>query len=182
MRRDFHVRREPRDRYAVSGSLIGTRGDLVVTDTTGIRRLAGRMNADRAGGAPSVQAGEIGALGLLHEIGHLLVARYESSRRPGAMTAALATLDATLGADSRSLLDRFGQAFPGPRPEPEAPAERLEELLLTRISNENPALGPLHELVDDREVAKGTRYAEAIASLESVFADGPQGDNPRARP
>ncbi len=154
VRRDFHVRREPRDRYAVGGSLIGTRGDLVVADTAGIRRLAARMNADRAGGAPSVQAGEIGALGLLHEIGHLLVARYEASRRPGAMSAALAALDARLGPDSHRLLDRFGQEFPGPGPEPEPPTERLEELMLTRISNENPALGPLRELVDDRELAQ----------------------------
>ncbi len=153
------------------------RGDLVLSDTAGIRRLAGRMNAERAGGAPSVQAGEIGALGLLHEIGHLMVARYEASRRPGAMSAALATLDARLGPDSRRLLDRFGQEFPGAGPDPEPRAERLEELMLTRISNENPALGPLVELVDDRDVARGTRYAEAIAGLEAVFAEGPPGDD-----
>ncbi|HEY6014678.1 MAG TPA: alpha-amylase family glycosyl hydrolase, partial [Candidatus Limnocylindrales bacterium] len=177
MKRDFHIRREPRRRYAVGGSLIGTRGDLVVADTAGIRRLAGRMNAERAGGAPSVQAGEIGALGLLHEIGHLLVARYEASRRPGAMATALAALDATLGPDSHRLLARFGQEFPGAGPEPEPPIHRLEELMLTRISNENPALGTLLELVDDREIAHGTRYAEAIAELESVFADGPPGDD-----
>ena len=41
------------------------------------------MNGERAGGAPSVQAGEIGALGLLHEIGHLLVARYEAAAGRG---------------------------------------------------------------------------------------------------
>ena len=32
MMRDFHVRREPRERYAVAGPLIGSRGDLVVAD------------------------------------------------------------------------------------------------------------------------------------------------------
>jgi glycosidase len=135
------------------------------------------MNAEQAGGAPSVQAGEIGALGLLHEIGHLLVTRYEARRRPGAMDAALATLDAKLGPESHRLLERFGQEFPGVGPEPEPATHRLEELLLTRISNENPALGPLRELVDDREIAQGTRYAEAIAGLEAVFADGPPGDD-----
>ena len=62
-------------------------------------------------------------------------------------------------------------------PDPEPPTERLEELMLTRISNENPALGPLRELVDDREVAKDPRYGEAIAGLEAVFADGPPGDD-----
>ena len=77
--RSFHVRREARERYGVDGSLIGTDGDLVVADTAAIRRLASRMNRARDAGTPSVQAGEIGALGLLHEIGHLLIARYEAT-------------------------------------------------------------------------------------------------------
>jgi glycosidase len=171
--RDFHVRREPRERYEVAGSLVGSRGDLVVADLAGIRRLAARMNAERAAGAQSVSPGEIAALGVLHEIGHVLIARYERTRRPGAIGMALADLQGRLGPDAARLLDRFGEEFPGRGPEPEPPAHRLEELLLTRIANENPALGPLHELVDDRPLANGTRYVEAIAGLEAVFADGP---------
>ena len=171
--RAFHVRRQPRERYAVDRPLIGTRGDLVVTDTAGIRRLAARMNLVRLPGAPSVQAGEIGALGLLHEIGHLLIARYEADRRPRAMEAALADLETRLGPDAGRLLDRFGEEFPGQGPDPESPAQRLEELLLTRVSNENPAIGPLGELVDDRALVEGTRYRDAIARLEATFADGP---------
>ncbi|MDO8483845.1 MAG: alpha-amylase family glycosyl hydrolase [Candidatus Limnocylindrales bacterium] len=174
--RDFHVRREPRERYAVASPLIGSRGDLVVADLAGIRRLAARMNIERAAGAPSVSAGEIAALGLLHEIGHVLIARYEQNRRPGAINGALTDLEARLGPEAARLLDRFGQEFPGRGPEPEPPAHRLEELLLTRISNENPALGPLQELVDDRALARGTRYAEAIAGLEAIFAEGPPFD------
>ena len=171
--RDFHVRREPRDRYAVERPLIGTRGDLVVADTAGMRRLAARMNAARSAGAPSIQAGEIGALGLLHEIGHLLVARYEAERRPGAMIGALADLQARLGPDATGLLDRFGHEFPGEGLDPEPPASRLEELLLTRVSNENPAVGPLRELIDDRILAQDPRYQEVIAGLERTFASSP---------
>ncbi len=174
--RDFHVRREPRRRYAVARPLIGSRGDLVAADLAGIRRLAGRMNSARAAGAPSVSAGEIAALGLLHEIGHLLIARHESRRAPDLMASALTDLERRLGPDAARLLDRFGREFPGWDPEPEPAAHRLEELLLTRISNENPALGPLHELVDDRSLAKGTRYREAIADLEAIFAAGPSSD------
>ena len=174
--RDFHVRREPRERYGVVGALLGSRGDLVVADVAGIRRLAARMNADRAAGAPAVPAGEIAALGLLHEINHVLIARYERSRRPGAIRAALADLEQRLGSEAARLLDRFGEEFPGRGPEPEPAAHRLEELLLTRIANENPALGPLHELVDDRALARDTRYRDAIAGLEVVFAAGPPSD------
>ena len=56
-------------------------------------------------------------------------------------------------------------------PEP-APA-RLEELILIRVANENPAIGPLRELVDDRPLERATRYREAIAGLEVVFAGEP---------
>ena len=99
--RDFHVRREPRDRYAVRRPLIGIRGDLVVSDTAGIRRLADRMNRARAAGASSVQAGEIAALGLLHEVGHLLIEHYETTVQPGAMAAALEKLEAETRARCR---------------------------------------------------------------------------------
>jgi glycosidase len=174
--RDFHVRREPRERYAVAAPLIGSKGDLVVADLAGIRGLAARMNGRREPGATPVNAGEVAALGLLHEIGHILIARYERNRRPGAIEAALGDLHTRLGPDATHLLERFGQEFPGRGPEPEPAAHRLEELLLTRISNENPALGPLHELVDDRPLARGTRYAEAIAGLEAAFEDGPPSD------
>jgi glycosidase len=175
--RDFHVRREPRTRYAIDRPLIGLRGDLVVTDMAGIRRLARRMNEARPPGTPSIQAGEIGALGLLHEIGHLLIDRYERNRRPGAMSAALAELEVRLGPDATRLLDRFGEEFPGLGPDPEPPANRLEELLLTRIANENPAVGPLRELIDDKTLIEGTRYRDAIARLETTFAEGPPVDD-----
>jgi glycosidase len=172
--RSFHVRREPREAYAIERSLIGTDGDLVVADTAGIRRLASRMNQARVAGTPSIQAGEIGALGLLHEIGHLLIDRYEADRRPGAMKAAMADLERRLGPDARRLLDRFGEEFPGQGPAPEPDLHRLEELLLTRISNENPAIGPLlEELIDDTALVEGTRYRDAIERLETTFADGP---------
>jgi glycosidase len=174
--RAFHVRREPRARYAVDRPLIGTRGDLVVADVAAIRRLSDRMNRARPPGTPSIQAGDIGALGLLHEVGHLLIARYEAERRPGAMQAALADLETRLGPDARRLLDRFGEEFPGQGPDPEPPVHRLEELLLTRVANENPAVGPLRELIDDRALVEGTRYRDAIARIETTFADGPPMD------
>ncbi|HEX6869215.1 MAG TPA: alpha-amylase family glycosyl hydrolase, partial [Candidatus Limnocylindrales bacterium] len=175
--RDFHVRREPRERYAIRRPLIGIRGDLVVSDTAGIRRLAERMNRARAGGSPSIHAGEIGALGLLHEVGHLVIERYEAEVQPGAMAAALAHLEARLGQDAEHLLDAFATEFPGAGDDPEPAALRLEELVLTRVANENPAIGGLHELVDDRGLAEATRYHDAIADLEAVFSAGPPSDD-----
>jgi glycosidase len=169
--RDFHVRRTARERYGIDDALLGIRGDLAVADLAAIRIVAQRMNDARQPEAPSVTAGEIGALGLLHEIGHLLIARRTTRGEPN-MATAMRDVRRRLHDDVDRLLDRFGAAFPGPGPEPEPPAVRLEELLLTRVTNENPAIGPLRELVDDRILGEGTRYDEAIAGLEEVFAEG----------
>ncbi len=169
--RDFHVRRAARERYAIGTSLIGIRGDLIVSDVGAIRRLAARMNEDRAPGAPGVGAAEIGALGLLHEVNHLLIDRFETTRRPRAMASALTDIRARLGGDLDRLLDRYAEEFPGREPTVEPPVQRLEELLLTRIANENPALGALRELVDDRILMDGSGYADAIAGLEVALAD-----------
>jgi glycosidase len=167
--RDFHVRRTARERYDIGTSLLGVRGDVVVADPAAIRRLAARMNAERPPGAAGVVAAEIGALGLLHELAHLLIAR--QAAMPGGVSMAGAMTDVRRHVDDEldRVLDRFGSAFPGIRPEPEPALERLEELLLTRITNENPALGPLRELVDDRVLADGTRYDAVIAGLERAF-------------
>ena len=132
--REFHVRRTARERYGIDDALLGARGDLVVADLAGIRHLAARMNSVRAAGAPSVGAGEIVALGLLHEIAHLLTARFEALAA-GRMAGALREIRRDIGDDADLVLDRFGGAFPGSGPDPEPALVRLEELLLTRVAN-----------------------------------------------
>jgi glycosidase len=170
--RAFHVRRTARERYAIDDALFGIRGDLAVADLGGVRRLAAAMNDARPTGAPGVSAGEIGALGLLHEVGHLLVAR-QAALGGTTMASALRDIRRRLGEDLDRLLDRYGAAFPGIGPAPEPELVRLEELVLTRVSNENPAIGPLRELVDDRVLADGTRYDEAIAGLDRALTADP---------
>ncbi|HSL76755.1 MAG TPA: alpha-amylase family glycosyl hydrolase [Candidatus Limnocylindrales bacterium] len=169
--RDFHVRRTARERYEIDGGLLGIRGDLAVADIAAIRILAQRMNDARPPEAAGVSAGEIGALGLLHEIGHLVITRQDAEGGP-TMAEAMRDLRRRMRDEFDHVLDRFGAAFPGTGPDPEPPLVRLEELLLTRFSNENPAIGPLRELVDDRVLADGTRYDEAIEGLEAVFGSG----------
>jgi glycosidase len=169
--REFHVRRTARERYDIDGGLLGIRGDLAVADLAAIRVLAQRMNEARPPEAAGVSAGEIGALGLLHEIGHLVIARQDARGGP-TLAEAMRDVRRRMRDEFDHVLDRFGAAFPGTGSDPEPPLVRLEELLLTRVSNENPAIGPLHELVDDRILAEGTRYDEAIAGLEVVFGAG----------
>jgi glycosidase len=175
LERAFHVRRTARERYAIEDALFGIRGDLAVADIGGVRQLAAAMNEGRPTASAGVLAGDIGALGLLHEVGHLLVAR-QAAAGGATMATALRDVRRRLHDDLDRLLDRYGAAFPGSGRDPEPDLVRLEELLLTRVSNENPAIGPLRELVDDRILAEGTRYEDAIAGLEQAFGVHPELD------
>ena len=114
-------------------------------------------------------------MGLIHEIGHLVIARHRQDHRPDALAVALRTLETRLGrTDTQRLLDGFATEFPGRTARPEPRPARLEELILIRVANENPAIGPLRELVDDRRLERQTRYRDAIAGLEVAFGDGPR--------
>jgi hypothetical protein len=86
------------------------------------------------------------------------------------MTAALG--DLTTGRAGRAAVtDQFGQEFPEPALSG-AMVQRLREAALTRVANENPALG--RPRAGRRSaLATGTRYREAIAGLEQTFTDGP---------
>ena len=130
------------------------------------------MNATREPGSPPAQPGEIVAMGLLHEIFHLLVERYEDEAAKGTLEGAADDLEARLRADARKVLRGFTTEFPTDG-KPEPPPEVVEELLLTRVANENPAAMPIRDLFDDRPLATATPYEKAIATLEASLADGP---------
>ena len=142
------------------------------------RKVVAQVNAERRAGEPSAQAGELAALELLHEVFHLLIERAAELQPPTAMAV---TADAVRDALGEPLLDGLlsavGDEFPGLVDDPEP--IRLEELLLVRLANENPAARPLRVLVDDSPLPEADRTA-AIASLESYQAAqtpiGPQGE------
>ncbi|HEY8800306.1 MAG TPA: hypothetical protein VIM20_06865, partial [Candidatus Limnocylindrales bacterium] len=78
----WRVGRTPRRSLGIDKTEIADDGSLRIDDLAAVRRLAARLNA--SGEAPSASAGEIVALGLLHEVAHVLIDRYEAEVRPGA--------------------------------------------------------------------------------------------------
>src|SRR3954452_459349 len=140
--------------------------------------IAARVNAARPAGAPSVQAGELAALGLLHDISHLVVERAAEVEPRAAMPTTTEAVEQTVGPRTLvPLLDAFAEEFPDVDKAP--PPGRLEELVLVRVANENPAATPLRELIDDRPLPD--RPLEAtVGALEAYDASltpvGPDGE------
>src|SRR6266550_3694946 len=142
-------------------------GSLRINDVAAIRRLATRLN--QTGDAPTASAGEIVALGLLHEVAHVLIDRYEAEVQPGAIDEALANVDAAIGKRAVDrVLRRLGTEF-GPEPDR---AEALESLFLLALAGENPAADPIRPLADPTPVASVTGYPELLSALDLRLGPG----------
>ncbi|HEX3427637.1 MAG TPA: alpha/beta fold hydrolase, partial [Candidatus Limnocylindrales bacterium] len=157
----WRVGRTSRRALGIGPAEIADDGSLRIADLNAVRRLAERLNA--SGDAPSASAGEIVALGLLHEVAHVLIDRYEAEVRPGAIAAALAGVETALGKRTVDrVLRRLGTEF-GPEPDR---AEALESLFLLALAGENPAADPIRPLADPEPVAGVTGYPEVLSALD----------------
>src|SRR5512140_2963223 len=193
---EFHISRAARDRYQFDETLFSTDprfGGIIFSDFGAARRFAERIYAVTGRLIP---ASEIYAIGLIDEIMHLLIRRYETNN-PGVMGRALATLSSSLGIRSDEALAKFTEAFPptnvcrgqqsvqqylsgstGSLPHRQV---AMEEMLLLNIANHNPALEPYDELFDD-SVLSASGYPESIHVLSEFFARQPAFDGGMNRP
>ncbi len=186
---EFHVSRRARDAYGFEDSLFAFDGNVIFADFAAARTFAGKINAvrprDRA-----VRPGEINALGLIDESLHFIVEAYRRQKNIRVMREALEWLTLRLGPDAvATALRRFVEEFPpvavyrnrltvdeylagetGGRRHSEI---ALEEMLMLRLANLNPAFRAFQELFDDARLAEDTAYARITTDLRDFFASQP---------
>ncbi len=190
--REFHIARAARELYHVEGLLFASSGNALLANFGAARLLAQKMNARRdllRFPESAVKAAHINAMGLLDEVLHFVVARYQSEKNPRAFAQALAFLDAKVGAtEVDEALLQFGESFPpsavfsgemslieyskgatGGVPNRQI---ALEEMLMLWLSNQNAALQPFGELFGDA-VLSSTAYAPMMENLRAFFATQP---------
>jgi hypothetical protein len=180
--REFRLSRDAREQHPLDDALFSIRGDLITGDLRAIRRFAADSRVD---------AGDLFALGLIHEIQHLAIQAYQQGSDPSPMPRALGRLGS--GRPGRRAtdrtLERYADAFPstsvlhGRRTVGEELAGStdgvsnrvltLEELLLTALTNANPAAAPLRGLFDDRALAKASDYRAIVDRLRALLPPRP---------
>lgn len=181
----FHIRRAQREKYQVDDTLFSLRGTIVFANFYAARLLAQKINVAR-GGDGFVQAGELNALGLIHEILHFVLQQYRQ-QRGDVMAQAVATLYEQVGADAvEATLQRFVDEFP-PLPvyrgqqtiteylngtSDNVPNREIavEEMMLVWLENQNPAASPFKELFDDAPLFQTTAYPRVMSTLREFFA------------
>lgn len=184
---EFHISRRSRDHYQFDESIFSTDprlGGIIFADFGAARRFAERIYAVSGWLIP---ASALYAIGLMDEIMHLLIRRYER-QNPGIMARALNAVSASLGQRSDLALARFVDAFPptvvyravetvdqylaGSTDSFSHRQVAMEEMLLLNIANLNPALESYGEFFDD-SVLSTSGYPEAIRLLRDFFARQP---------
>lgn len=180
----FHIRRALREKYQVDDTLFSLRGNVVFANFYSARLLAQKINQAR--GADAVQAGELNALGLIHEILHAVLQQYRQ-QRGDVMAQAVNALYENVGrADVEKTLQTFIDEFPPLavyrgqltieqylNGSTDGIVNReivLEEMLLVWLQNQNPAASPFRELFDDSALAQNTAYPKIVAGLREFFA------------
>ncbi|MFQ5651018.1 MAG: alpha-amylase family glycosyl hydrolase [bacterium] len=190
---EFHVSRAAREKYEFDRHLFSTRGNVIFTSFHAARLFAQKMNRKRdLLNRPQmmVRAGEINAMGLLHEVFHWVVHLYRQQVNPKVFDHAVEWLHNKVGAESvEPTLITFAHLFPTSRvyeqgidaatylrDDTGGVTNRLivlEELMLLSVSNANSALAPFRELFDDKMLRNQTGYTQMLQGMSEFFKTQP---------
>ncbi|MEO0136884.1 MAG: alpha-amylase family glycosyl hydrolase [candidate division WOR-3 bacterium] len=188
---EFHIRKECRDKYKFDLSLYQASGNVIFIDFQAVKKFVVQWNAlRRAAGQNLIRPGELNAMGLIDEILHIVVERYQLERNPDAFKKSLEYLKRKLGAKKIDrLIHKFIELFP-PRDvyTKKISAEEylredtwgkpnlqiaLQEILMLGLANENPAFAQFKELFDDNELLAHTSYHQVLVEIEKFFQTQP---------
>jgi glycosidase len=190
----FHVLKDSRAKYKLEDNLFALKGNIVIPDFPTARLLSEKINAVRRNEGKfdqQVTAGQINALGLLHEIFHLLIRKYEGNNKKGIFNDGINYLKKSLTEDEldKTLLTFVEEFPPLPVYQDKVKANEylngktenkdnreivLEELVILNLENINPATHQLKELYTDEKLVKGTKYKEIIEQTELFFESEPK--------
>lgn len=186
---DFHVSKNSRIKYNFEDSLYSLTGNLIISNFPLAREVSEKINAVRRSEGEVnylVTPGHINALGLLHELFHLVIRKYEEDENPGVFSKALNFLTDGLSEDDvKNTLLKFIEEFPPVTVfKNDVTAEEylkgqtsgkpnkeiiIEEIILLHLENINPATNRLSEFYSDKVLADSTSYKKVIEQTEVFF-------------
>lgn len=183
------VSRSSRNKYNFSRNFFRADGHVIFEDLASARAFAAQMSAVRA---QYVSASDLYAISLIDEAYHILFRNYYS-RYTGVMGRAMASLQSAFGSKYDLTLIRFTEEFPpqtvyegevsaGAYLSTKLPnfgdfghgvrAATVEEMLLVRNANDNPALIPYLDLFDEKPL-EGSAFKDFSIHLFNFFSKLP---------
>lgn len=182
---EFHIASKIRKLYDVSDELFSISGNVIFANLSQVRKFVNKFNKSKNDNQ-KVKVSEVNAAGLMDEIFHFVIRRYEDELNPKVFSRAIEHLEKEIGEDElRKLLFDFIEHFPsvdvykgkttpydylrsytGDKSNIEI---TLEEMFLLNFANINPAYGKLIELFDANYLSNKDIYIETIDTLKEFF-------------
>ncbi len=182
---EFHIAAKLRKIYDVSDELFSISGNIIFANFGQVRKFVTNFNKSKNNNL-KIKVSEVNAAGLMDEIFHYVIRRYESELNPKVFSRAIDYLEKEMGEkELRKLLFEFIELFPpvdvyigkttpydylrsytGDKSNKEI---TLEEMFLLHLSNRNPANEKLKELFDENYFLDKEIYNKAITELNKFF-------------
>jgi glycosidase len=177
----MRVRKDAHERYPFDPSLISPSGHLLLRSVRAAHVVANLVNAGRDP-EQHLSPAALNAASIIQEVQRYAIAAFTSTQDPALFGRTLKEAEEVAGTSEivRTLTEFVG-TFPTKdilesktSPElyltepPEAQQHRestVEQMLVSWLSNENPAFSPFSELVGDSDVRASTRYEDVIGVL-----------------
>jgi glycosidase len=186
---EFHIAGSIRNKYGLTGLLFGNDGRVIFANFRAVREFVFHINKHREA-AEHLYPGEVNAAGLLDEVFHLLLRRYEEQVNPGVFSRLREQLMESSSAPAfRALLLDFVKQFPpqdvylnkvgareylagfaNGRPHLEI---AIEEAMMLYFSNINPANRKLRVFFDKNYLGDPAAFKSFIDALELFFLKEP---------
>jgi glycosidase len=186
---DFHISKSTRIKYRFDDSFYSLNGNLIIVNSQAARYISDKINEVRKSEGAYDQlttAGEINALGILHEVFHYLINQYVQKENPGVIQRSIDFLKSVIKKDElNKVLLKFVEEFPplhvyrgeikieeylnGKTGDKSNKEMILEELIILHFENTNPAAAKLNELFSDKNLKENTSYNEIIKKTEEFF-------------
>lgn len=189
---EFHIHRECRNKYKFDKSLFQFNGNVIFTDLQAVKMFAHKLNIQRKKeGKTLIMPSELNAMGLIDEILHFVLQKYQREKNPRVFERLLKFLQNTSG--EKPVLDtitEFTKLFP-----PTAVYTKknsvseylkqttngvpniiiaLQEIIMLSLANANPAFSPFIELFNDEQLKKNSVYPKIISDIEKFFETEPR--------
>lgn len=197
---EFHIGRRIRDICKFDERLYSSSGNVVLANLPAVRKFTEKLNNyfdEKNQKENRVSAGSVNAMGLIDEVFHYVCMMYRRDKQIDAFKNVLEALDNsfTKAAVDKLLLD-FTEEFPpvevyqgkisaeeylakneldaGTKAMRSNREQTLEELILLRLANENPAFKPFSVLFSDLELQKNPIFNKAWAAVQKEFQNLPK--------
>ncbi len=185
---EFHIKAEIRANCAFDETLFASSGNVIFANFAAVQRFVESYNRTIEGTGHDewyLKAGQVNAMGLIDEIFHFVCRLYRRSVSDTFFTGMADAIERKIGRDGfERLLAEFTAEFPPVAVYRKEISARdwleggdqdgipnrilaLEELMLIKLANENPAFEPFQRLFGDKRLAKNPDWAKAWNAIRS---------------